>query len=182
MAEVLVYADEWSSSDLAGAGREREFDIWTHPVLPLGDGTAVTLVGSPVRLFAQWTAALGRPELAKPDDDAEALAVIASLLTRVPDFASLEQRLDGHPMLVAEVRSVAELARTDWAMQRAVFTEIEPGTRVVTAPYRSEHAPIGVQGRAPRHGEHTRAVLAELLGLGDDELDALAKSGAIVTG
>ena len=84
-------------------------------------------------------------------------------------------------MLAGEVRSVAELAETSWAVERDVFTEIEPGVRVVTAPFRSRHAPIGVQGRAPRLGEHTRQVLTERLGLDDGELDALEAAGVILS-
>jgi crotonobetainyl-CoA:carnitine CoA-transferase CaiB-like acyl-CoA transferase len=82
-------------------------------------------------------------------------------------------------MLVAEVRSVAALAETPWARARGVFTEVEPGARVVAAPFRSRHTPIGVQGAAPAKGEHTRLVLRELLGLSDDEMRALEESGAI---
>ena len=57
--------------------------------------------------------------------------------------------------------------------------EIEPDTRVVAAPFRSREADVGVRGPAPRAGEHTRAVLTELLGLDDSALDALEADGAI---
>ena len=59
LAEALVYTDEWSSTDVHGYGRERFFDIWTHPVFTLADGTDVAMVGNPVRVWDQWLAALG---------------------------------------------------------------------------------------------------------------------------
>jgi crotonobetainyl-CoA:carnitine CoA-transferase CaiB-like acyl-CoA transferase len=180
MAEVLVYTDEWSSTDLAGYPPERSFDIWTHPVATVADGTGVALVGNPARQFDQWVDALSEAPIARHGSDDAALAIVRELVAAVADFATLEARLEHHPMLVAELRSVAELAATPWAREREVFAEIEPGARVAAAPFRSAHAHIGVRGPAPRKGQHTRATLAELLGLGDPALDALEATGAIV--
>ena len=59
--------------------------------------------------------------------------------------------------LVAEVRTVQQLAETPWAHEREVFAEVEPGATVAAAPFRSDGATIGVRGAAPRLGEHTRA-------------------------
>jgi crotonobetainyl-CoA:carnitine CoA-transferase CaiB-like acyl-CoA transferase len=137
------------------------------------------MVGNPVRMWDQWLAALGEEPRPCPDDRADALEILRALVARVPDFPTLESKLEAFPMLVAEVRSVAELAATPWAQARGVFRELEPGTRVVAAPFRSREADVGVRGPAPRAGEHTRTVLAEVLGLDDGELDALAADGAI---
>jgi crotonobetainyl-CoA:carnitine CoA-transferase CaiB-like acyl-CoA transferase len=179
LAEALVYTDEWSSTDVYGYGRERFFDIWTHPVFTLADGTDVAMVGNPVRVWDQWLAALDDEPRPCPDDHDDALAVLRALVTRVPDFPTLEAMLEPYPMLVAEVRSVAELAATPWAESRGLFVEVEPDTRVVAAPFRSRAADVGVRGPAPRAGEHTRAVLTEVLGLDGAQLDALEADGAI---
>lgn len=179
LAEALVFTDEWSSTDLHGYGRERLFDTWTHPVLTLGDGSMVALVGNPVRGFDTWLAALGQPPQPRPVDDAAALAVIRAAVATIPDYATLEQLLAPYPMFVAPVRSVAELAGTEWARTRAVFREVAPGVRVVDTAYRSRHADVGVRGPAPRPGEHTRAVLTELLGMDDDAITGLFESGAV---
>ena len=77
---------------------------------------------------------------------------------------------------------VQDLAETPWAREREVFAEVEPGARVTAAPFRSEGATIGVQGPAPRFGEHTRAVLAERCGLTAAELDRLEADGIIKSG
>ena len=179
LAEALVYTDEWSATDVHGYGRDRLFDIWTHGVFTLGDGSDVALVGNPVRMWDHWLAALGEDPRPCPDDHAEALVTLRALVARVPDYPALEAKLEAFPMFVAEVRSVSDLAATPWAEARDVFRELEPDTRVVAAPFRSRDADVGVRGPAPRAGEHTRAVLAELLGLDDDELDALIAQGAI---
>ncbi len=70
-------------------------------------------------------------------------------MPRVEDFETLEARLAATRNMAGRVRSVAELADSEWAAHRGVFTEIEPGTRVVTAPFRSRHSDIGVRGPAP---------------------------------
>jgi crotonobetainyl-CoA:carnitine CoA-transferase CaiB-like acyl-CoA transferase len=179
LAEALVYTDEWSSTDVYGYGRERFFDIWTHPVFVLADGTDVAMVGNPVRIWDQWLAALGDEPRPAPDNHDDALATLRGLVAGVPDFPTLEAMLEPYPMLVGEVRSVADLAATPWAEARGLFVEVEPDTRVVSAPFRSRDADVGVRGPAPRAGEHTRAVLTELLGLDDATLDALQADGAI---
>jgi CoA:oxalate CoA-transferase len=179
LAETLVFTDEWSSTDVHGYGRERFFDTWTHPVFTLADGSTVALVGNPVRGFDAWLAALGIPPQPRPPDDDEALGVIRDAIARVPDYPTLERLLEPYPMFVAPVRSVAELAETEWAQARRVFREVAPGARVVGSAYRSRHADVGVRGPAPRPGEHTRAVLTEVLGLDDAEIDALVAEDAV---
>ena len=179
LAETLVFTDEWSSTDVHGYGRERFFDTWTHPVFTLADGSTVALVGNPVRGFDTWLAALGIPPQPRPPDDDEALGVIRDAIARVPDYPTLERLLEPYPMFVAPVRSVAELAETEWAQARRVFREVAPGARVVGSAYRSRHADVGVRGPAPRPGEHTRAVLTEVLGLDDAEIDALVAEDAV---
>ena len=107
--------------------------------------------------------------------------MLGDLCAKVPDFATLEALFEPFAFLVAEVRTVAELADTAWAAERDVFTEVEPGARLATAPFRSDQSAIGVRGPAPRFAEHTRAVLHERLDLDDDELDRLELDGVIIT-
>lgn len=179
MGDALLYTDEWASTDLAGFGPDRAMDIWNHVILPLADGSSVTLVGSPVRMFDRWIAALGGDPDDRPIDDDDALAKVAALVARVPDYHAFEAALENEPMLVAEVRSVAELAETSWAIEREVFTEVRPGARIVRSPFRSRHAPIGAVADAPLPHQHTDEVLRDLLGCTDDEIAALRASGAV---
>jgi len=179
MTEAVVYADEWASTDLAGYDGLRMPDQWTYPVVTVADGTPVALVGDPTRFFATFAAAVSDQPVAEPQDRDAKLLLIRELCARVADFETLEARLAASGNMAGRVRSVAELAETEWAAHRGLFTEIEPGTRVATAPFRSRHADIGVRGAAPARGEHTREVLGELLGLDDGVLAALESTGAI---
>jgi crotonobetainyl-CoA:carnitine CoA-transferase CaiB-like acyl-CoA transferase len=179
MAEALVYTDEWTSTDLAGYDGPRIPDTWNYPIFTVADGTAVAFMGDPTSRLPEIAAALTDAPVASAESRDDALRVLADLCAEVPDFATLEARFETFGFLVAEVRTVQDLAGTPWARERDVFVEVEPGARVAAAPFRSDRATIGARGPAPRFAEHTRAVLAERCGLDAEELDALEADGII---
>ena len=58
----------------------------------------------------------------------------------------------------------------------------EPGlgrTQRIAFPLHANGAPAGRAGCSPAHGQHTGEVLAEWVGLGEQELRALRELGAI---
>jgi crotonobetainyl-CoA:carnitine CoA-transferase CaiB-like acyl-CoA transferase len=181
MAEALVYTDEWTSTELAGYRGPRIPDTWNYPVFTVADGTGAAFMGDPHHRLAEVAAALTDAPIAPTASRDDALQILGDLVARVPDFAELEARLDTFGFLVAEVRTIAQLADTPWATERGVFTEVEAGAHVATAPFRSGQASIGVRDRAPRLGEHTRDVLRERLNLDDTILDLLESRGVIVS-
>ncbi len=182
MAEALVYTDEWTSTELTGYDGPRIPDTWNYPIFTVADGTDVAFMGDPHRRLPEIAAALTDAPVAHTDSRDEALRILADLCAQVPDFATLEARFEQFGFLVAEVRSVQQLSDTPWARERDVFTEVEPGARIAAAPFRSDRATIGARGRAPRFGEHTRAVLAERCALSGEELDRLEADGIIRSG
>ncbi|MEX1006614.1 MAG: CoA transferase [Acidimicrobiia bacterium] len=181
MAEALLYTDEWTSTELASYDGPRIPDTWNYPIFRLADGTDAAFMGDPHRRLPEVAAALTDAPVAPTESREETLEVLGRLCANVPDFASLEARLDKFGFLVGEVRTVRELAETPWAREREVFVEVEPGARVTSAPFRSDTSAIGVRGPAPRFGEHTRAVLRERLDLSDDALDQLEADGIITS-
>ena len=180
MAEALVYTDEWTSTELAAYDGPRIPDTWNYPVFTLADGTAAAFMGDPTSRLPEIAAALTDAFVAPTESRDVALRVLGDLCAKVPDFATLEALFEPFAFLVAEVRTVAELADTAWASEREVFTEVEPGARLATAPFRSDQSTIGVRGPAPRFAEHTRSVLRERLGLDDADLDRLEAAGVII--
>ena len=179
MAESLVYMDEWTSTELARYTGPRIPDTWNYPVFTLADGTAAAFMGDPHPRLPEIAAALTDAEILATDSRDEAIRILADLVAQVPDYATLEAKFASFGFLVAEVRTVTQLAETEWARERAVFEEVEPGLRIAAAPYRSQQAPIGVQGPAPRLSQHTREVLSERLGLDAAALDELEAAGVI---
>ena len=76
---------------------------------------------------------------------------------------------------------MSELAATDWARDRGLIAEIRPGVPVPAKPFAMGDADVGVTPRSARLGEDTRSVLADDLGLDDDEIAALIHQGAVQT-
>jgi crotonobetainyl-CoA:carnitine CoA-transferase CaiB-like acyl-CoA transferase len=190
MAEVLLYMNEHTGIDLAGYEGERDFDTWTFFTVELGDGTLANLIGNPKRLFHAYVALLGGddvsgdPRFATPEAvDAhlsDAHALLDELAGRVADMAELEKRMEDMPLMVAEIRTLADAARSAWARDRGVIAEVEPGLEVPAAPWRSAHASIGTRGSAPRRGAHNHDVLASWVGLAPDEIQQLEACGALL--
>jgi crotonobetainyl-CoA:carnitine CoA-transferase CaiB-like acyl-CoA transferase len=181
MAEALVYTDEWTSTDLAGYTGKRIPDTWNYPIFRVADGTDVAFMGDPTGRLVEIAAAISDDVVEPTTSREEAWKVLAELVARVPDFPTLEARFEQFGFLVSEVRTVQQLAETPWADERGVFVEVEPGARVAGAPFHSDRTTIGVRGPAPRFAHHTRVVLAERLGLSDDELTQLERDAVIHT-
>ena len=81
------------------------------------------------------------------------------------------------------LRSLREVCDTDWASERGVVVEVSDrggGTlRLPNAPWRFASGDVGLRGEPRYRGEDNRAVLGELLGLDDAELDRLEAEGVL---
>ena len=189
MGQASVYVNEWAATGLQPPVAEYgNFDAWNHFTFPLGDGSYVALLGNPVDLFPVWLGALGGDQelLADPrfaDRAARAahvaamVAEVEALTRRFADFAALEAVL-GPWMLAAPVRSVAELARTQWAAGRGLTAEVAPGLPVPAAAWQASASNIGVRPEISARGADNCAVLARA-GYSAGDIDALHTSGAL---
>jgi crotonobetainyl-CoA:carnitine CoA-transferase CaiB-like acyl-CoA transferase len=189
MVESMVYIQEWVSTELAGGWDSTNAgSCHEAPILHLPDGRCWGLGGNPVAWFEPLAAAMGRadlladPRFADPIDREankseliELVARWAATFTRFDDFRDeLEAKT---PFTVAELHSIEELAASPWADHRELFTETSAGIRVPSRPARG--AGIGTSGHVAARGADNRAVLAEVLGLDDDRLDALTTAGVL---
>jgi crotonobetainyl-CoA:carnitine CoA-transferase CaiB-like acyl-CoA transferase len=191
MGEVMPYVSEWTAVELQHHEGDRGgFDIWTNHVFHTADGVGVVLVGNPTRLFPGWIKALRgdeslltderfATEAARVEHTEATLAVLAELVRTFRDFAAIGAAVEGWPMLVAEVRSIADLAATPWAEDRGLIAEALPGLPLPAAAWRSDAATIGVSGPPPRLGEHSRAILRDA-GFSDTEIDDLVRADAVL--
>ncbi len=163
---------------------------------PLASGETVIVSGHPAErgTFELFAKALGRTDLIDDPrfvDVRSRLANFAVLrdeilatAATIADAQQFERQFAEHRLAVGVLRSVREVCDTEWARERGVVVEVSDrggGTiRVPNAPWRFSDAPdVALRGEPRYRGEDNRAVLAELLGLDDAELDRLESTGVL---
>jgi hypothetical protein len=85
----------------------------------------------------------------------------------------------GSPFTVAELRSITELAATDWAAHRGLVTTTDVGIVVPSRP--AAGAGIGTTGHVAARGADNREVMRDILGLDDAAIDALVTNGILIS-
>jgi crotonobetainyl-CoA:carnitine CoA-transferase CaiB-like acyl-CoA transferase len=190
MVESMVYIQEWSSTELAGgwdstnAGSCQE-----SPVLRLPDGRVWGIAGNIVAWFDGLPEVMGQPELAhdsrfadpiiREQNRAELEAVITDWAATFDSFDEFRRTLEGGtPFTTAELRSIDELAGTDWAKHRQLFATTDSGIPIPARP--ATGAGIGTTGRVARRGADNAAVMADVLGMNDAAVRALVDAGVLV--
>lgn len=97
------------------------------------------------------------------------------------DFADIARRLDEADLVWAPVQSPAEVAADPQVAAAGALLEVEDGAggtyRSPAAPARFPGADAQVRPPAPRLGQHTREVLADL-GYSADQIQAMLTAGA----
>jgi crotonobetainyl-CoA:carnitine CoA-transferase CaiB-like acyl-CoA transferase len=190
MGEVMLYVNDWSALELQGYDGDRfPFDTWTHPVVELGDGTQVALLGKTERMLPTWVRVLGLEADAAiaSDQDLDAVCadpelaheVLREVMQAIPDAATFEERMAGGAPVGAVLRSVEELGASEWATARDVVSEVQPGVRVPRAPWRSTGAEVGVAGPAAACNADAVAVLGDWLGYDENAVRELIDVGAL---
>jgi crotonobetainyl-CoA:carnitine CoA-transferase CaiB-like acyl-CoA transferase len=148
--------------------------IAPYETLRAGDGQVIVAVGNP-RLWVQFCAAIGRPEIADDphfrtnDDRLANRAVLRSLLEEIfgsQTVASIVSLLEAHGVPCGRVRSVREAIEDPQVAARAMLTRLRHealGTiETVGNPVKLSRTPARIQLPPPRLGEHTREVLQQL--------------------
>ncbi|MEE9282411.1 MAG: CoA transferase [Myxococcota bacterium] len=188
MAEALLYTNEWTSAEIEGNEVPQLFGAWASAILRLSDGRAVAFAGNVAFNFARWAEAMGREDLLEDERFASpeaceanreaVLDVLQSFIGSFDDVGKLERALEPFDMPLGEVRSIQEMARTDWAEEREVFARTEEGIEIPRSPWRSSSSEIGTSARVSRRGADNRAVLSELLP--DAEILRLEREGVLL--
>jgi crotonobetainyl-CoA:carnitine CoA-transferase CaiB-like acyl-CoA transferase len=134
--------------------------------------------------------AAGRPDLivderfasgkARRQNARELCAELDAAFAALP-FDEIARRLDEADLVWAPMQTPAEVSADPQIAAAGAFIDVEDGQggtfRSPAAPARFPGADATVRPRAPKLGEHTREVLAEL-GYGTGEIDAMLASGA----
>ena len=199
MAETMLYVNEHVHDHLydgpVNPNWIRSFQPHQYPVLTVADGTTMVVSGHPAErgTFDRFVAAMGRTDLVDDPRFADVPARLAHLddlmtsmrqwAAALPDAATLEALLDAQGLAAGVVRTVRDLADSDWAQQRGSIARVDDrrgGTvRVPAPPWRFSDASVG-DYRGPRfRGEDNHAVLRDLLGVDDDTLADLDARGVL---
>jgi CoA:oxalate CoA-transferase len=200
MAQTLLYVNEHVHDALWDGPSDpqqiRSFQPGDYPVVTVASGETVVVSGHPAErgTFDRFVAAMDRADLLDDErfvDVASRIAhldalqaEIAAWAATVPDAHAFEERLAEFELAVGVLRSARELCDTEWAAERRVTVDVPDrggGTiRVPNAPWRFSDAPgVGVHGEPKYRGEDNRAVLSDVLGLADGEIDRLDASGVL---
>jgi crotonobetainyl-CoA:carnitine CoA-transferase CaiB-like acyl-CoA transferase len=200
MAATLLYVNEHTNDDLwegeIDPGWIRSMGNEHHVVVEVLNGDHVIVAGHPAQngTFEMYLQSIGRPELA--DDprfltQADRLAHLDDLKRYVVDFGLTQPDADSfeacfapNRLAVGAIRSVADVADTDWAEQRDVVRDVDDRgggrIRLPNSPWRFSDAPrVGVGGTPRYRGEDNAEVLGDLLGMSDDNIAGLTDDGVL---
>lgn len=197
MAETLLYVNEHAHDQLwdddVPADWIRSFQPADYPVLTTSDGSVVVVSGHPASKtnFVWFCAAMRRDDLLSDPrfiDVPTRLAhlhefadILETWAATIASAEEIERIFAEHGLATGRLRSVAELAETEWARQRGAITEVSDrggGTvRIPQSPWKFSDADVRVRGLPKYRGEDNAIVLREILGLDDATIEQLARDG-----
>jgi crotonobetainyl-CoA:carnitine CoA-transferase CaiB-like acyl-CoA transferase len=198
MAATLLAVNEKAHVDLNG------FDLGPEPAIlgatdtpfftgPQGEffTVAASLVGSAT--FPWYVHAMRRPDLednprfataaARLEHRDELFRIVQDWIWTFPDMATLDAQLDEGKVALGTLRTMAELAETEWADYWGAVQEVSDrhgGTyKLPGRPWHFSRDTLAPLGRPAFQGEDNRSVFREY-GLSDAEIDSLEANGALV--
>ena len=193
MAQTLLYVNEHVHDALwdqpVSPDAIRSFRPQDYPVLTTKDGVTAVVSGHPAErgTFDYFVAAMQAPELLEDSrfktvetrlaNFKQLMEIIKLWASTVPTVDELENRLAKHKLAMGQLRSVSEVAQTDWAKERNAFVEIsDRGTgkvKLPNSPWIFSGSDTSTRGVAKYRGEDNAEVFSELLGLSETQIEDL---------
>ena len=187
MAETMLYVNEHAHNHLwdddVPEGTIRSFQPADYPVLTVADGSMVVVSGHPAEkgTFDFFVGAMEKPELLSDERFKdiehrlqhfnELMSIMLEWAKTVPTADEIEARLAKNQLACGRLRSVRELAETDWAEARGAIVNIDnrgTGTlRIPNSPWHFSGSDTSTRGVAQYRGEDNRDVFSNIVGLDD---------------
>jgi CoA:oxalate CoA-transferase len=199
MAQTMLYVNEHVQNELfeddVPADQIRSFQPGDYPILQTGDGTYVVVSGHPAErgTFDLFVNAMKRPAMLEDPrftDVATRLQNLDALANELRDWARSIQTAQEIEDVMAEaglamgvVRTMSELADTEWADDRNVIIDADDryGStfRVPNAPWVFSGSDVSTRGIPKFRGEDNAAVLQQLAGVTPEEVEQLTALGVL---
>ncbi len=198
MTSTLLWVNDRVSYELAGIDVEGEPTALSAPESPMfemPDGTHVTIAASPVstNVFARYCAMMRRNDLQldprfvtaelRREHWADLHAEIRSWVLTFRTMEELEAQVSSVGLAVGTVRTVSEIAESEWAIERGAIREVDDRSggvaRMPAPPWIFGAGALPGPGLPPFQGEHNAEVLAEL-GLDPAEAERLRADGTMI--
>jgi CoA:oxalate CoA-transferase len=110
-------------------------------------------------------------------------AEIRSWVLTFRSIEELEAQVSEAGLAVGTIRTVSEIAESDWAIERGAIREVDDrsggSARVPSPPWKFSRAELPDAGLPPFQGEHNADVLREL-GLSDQTIQELQEKRIII--
>ena len=196
MLECLVAAEDINYGGMLNAGNEYPGPRPGMIVHGIGGRhVAMQTVGAP-QLWSRMVVMMGRPELendprfatpaGRRENWVELQPIICGFLDRFKTVEEAVAALTAARVPAATVLSPAEVVAHPHLAERRAFPLIDhPGrgaVRITAVPFHVDHGPVAPRGPAPyRVGEHTRAVLGDVLGYSKERIEELRRLKVIET-
>ena len=201
MAETMLYVNEHAHNQMwtgvEPVGEIRSFQPADYPVLTVADGSMVVVSGHPAErgTFDFFVAAMQQPELlsdprfsdvaTRLEHFDELMDIMRAWAKTVPTSDEIENRLSQYQLATGRLRSVGELADTQWAHEReAVVLVSDRGdstVRIPNSPWHFSGSDTTTQGDAKYRGEDNHAIFSEITGLSSEEIAQLENDGVLVS-
>ncbi len=201
MAETMLYVNEHAHNQMwtgiQPVGEIRSFQPADYPVLTVADGSMVVVSGHPAErgTFDFFVAAMQQPELlsdprfsdvaTRLDHFDELMDIMRAWAKTIPTSDEIENQLSQHQLAVGRLRSVGELADTQWAYDRDAVIDVsdrgDSTVRIPNSPWHFSGSDTTTQGDAKYRGEDNRVIFSEIAGLSSEEIAQLENDGVLVS-
>jgi crotonobetainyl-CoA:carnitine CoA-transferase CaiB-like acyl-CoA transferase len=201
MAETMLYVNEHAHNHLwdddVPEGTIRSFQPADYPVLTVADGSMVVVSGHPAEkgTFDFFVGAMEKPELLSDarfkdiehrlQHFSELMSIMLQWAKTVPTADEIEARLAKNQLACGRLRSVRELAETDWAESRGAIVNIDnrgTGTlRIPNSPWHFSGSDTSTRGVAQYRGEDNREVFSNIVGLDDETIATYERENILLS-
>ena len=201
MAETMLYVNEHAHNHLwdddVPEGTIRSFQPADYPVLTVADGSMVVVSGHPAEkgTFDFFVDAMEKPELLSDERFKdiehrlqhfnELMSIMLEWAKTVPTADEIEERLAKNQLACGRLRSVRELAETDWAESRGAIVNIDnrgTGTlRIPNSPWHFSGSDTTTRGVAQYRGEDNRDVFSNIVGLDDETIATYERENILLS-